>query len=112
MRAQTPVNYFSEPKIIQTLDNNRIHLIWIDSSLTHRKTIKHIDALRLSRNELKRFQESSTSTAQPLEQLLLRTFKAECRKSWVRIRNKLVEVGEFTSTGRIRNRGKYFFTKG
>ena len=109
MTAQTSVNYFSEPNIIQSLDNKRICLIWMDSCCIHRKSIKHIDALRLSRIELKRFYANGTSNPQPLDQLILRISKAECRKRWARRRNELVEVGELTSTGRISNPGKYFF---
>ena len=109
MTAQMFVNYFSDPNIIQPLDNNSIRTIWIDSCRIHRESMHLVDALPLSRTELKRFQSNCTSTAQPLEQLLLRTFKAEWRKRWDRKRNELVRAGEFTSTGRIRNPGKYFF---
>ena len=70
--------------------------------------MQFVDALRLSRTELKIFQPNCTSTAQPCDQLLLRTFKAEWRKRWHSRRNESVEAGESTSTGRIRNTGKYF----
>ena len=68
-----------------------------------------VDALLLSSTELKKFQPNCTSIAQPRDKLLLRNFKAQCRKRRYRRRNKLVEPGELTSTGRIRNPGKYFF---
>ena len=77
MTAQMFVNYFSDPNIIQPLNNNRVRTIWIDSGRIHRESMQIVDALQLSRTELKRFQPNCTSTVQPLDQLLLLTFKAE-----------------------------------
>ena len=109
MTAQMFVNYLWDPNIIQHLDKNRIRTIWIDSCCIYRESMQIVDVLQLSRTELKIFQPNFTSTAQPLDLLLLRSFKPERRKRLGRRRNELVEASKFTSTGRIRNPGKYFF---
>ena len=77
MTAQMFANYFSDPSIIQPLANNWTRTLWIDSCRIHRESIEHVDALQLSRTELKRFKANCTFTAQRLDQFLLRTFKAE-----------------------------------
>ena len=100
---------FFGQNIIQLLDNSSIRTIWIGSCRIHRESMELVDALRLWHTKLKRFQPNRVSTAQPLNKLLLCIFKAEWRKRLDRRRNYLVEAGEFTSTGRIRNPGKYFF---
>ena len=82
MTAQIFVNYFSDPCIIQPLDNNSKRNIWIDSCWVHNESPDLAEALQLSSTELKRFQQSFTSTAQPLDKWVLRTFKAERRKRW------------------------------
>lgn len=103
------VHYFSDSNITQPLSNNMIRTIWIDSYRINRESIDLVDALRLPCTLLLRFQPNCTYTEQSLHQLLLRAFKAEWRKIWDRRNNELVETGEFTSTGCIRNHGKYFF---
>ena len=72
MTAQMFVNYFTDPNIIQPLENNRVLTIWIYSCRIHRESMQLVDALQLSHTELKRFQPNCTSTAQRLDQLLLR----------------------------------------
>ena len=105
------VNYFSDLSIIQPLNNNRTRTIWIDSCRIHNESLELVEALQLSRTELKRFEPNCTSTAQPLDQLGLRAFKAEWRKRWEEKRNELVQASEYTSTGRIYNPGKHLFLK-
>ena len=109
MTALMFVNHFSDPSIIQPLDNNRTRTISINSCRVHKESPELAEALQLSRTELKRFQPNCTSTAQPLDQLVLQNFKAEWRKRWGKKRNELVLASEFTSTGRISNPGKYLF---
>ena len=77
MIAEMFVNYFSDPSIIQPVDNNRARTIWIDSCRVHNESPNLAEALQLSRIELKRFQSNRNSTAQPLQLLVLRTFKGE-----------------------------------
>ena len=103
------VNYFSDPYIIQPLDNSRTRTICIDSYSIHNESPELLQALQLSRTKLKRFRPNCTSIAQSLDQLVLLTFKAEWRKRWEKRRNELAQESEFTSPVRIYNPGKYFF---
>ena len=80
--AQIIANYFSYPSIIQSVDNSRNRTVWIDSCRIHNESPELVQPLQLSRTELKRFQLNCKSTAQPLDQLVLRAFKAEWRKRW------------------------------
>ena len=43
--------------------------------------------------------------------MVLRAFKAEWKRRWYKKRNELVQQGEFTTSGRVRNPGKYFYLK-
>ena len=76
------VNYFSDPDIIQPPEHNRTRTIWIDSCRIHNESPDLLRALQLSLSNLKRFQPNCKSAAQPLDQSVLRTFKAEGRKRW------------------------------
>ncbi len=111
MTSQIFINYFSDLKIIKPLDDNRTRTLWIDFCRIHNESEELLKALTFSRTELKRFRPNGTSTAQPFDQLLLRSFKAEWTKRWDKKRNEKVQEGEFTSAGRVRNPGKYFFLK-
>ena len=111
MTARMLVNYFSDLSIIQPLDNNSTRTIWVDSCRIHNESLELVRALQLSRTELKRFEPSCSSTAQPLDQLVLCAFKSVWRKRWEEKRNELVQASEYTSKGRICNPGKYFFLK-
>ena len=55
MSAQMFVNYFSDSKIIQTLDNSRTRIIWIDSCRIHNESSEILEALRISRTTFDRF---------------------------------------------------------
>ena len=93
MTAETFVNNFTDPNIIQPLDNNRTRTIWIDSCRVHDESPELLQALLLSRTDLKRFQPNCTSIAQPLDQLVLRMFKAEWRK-------RLEKKAKYASSGK------------
>ena len=80
MTEQMLVNYFSDPSIIQHLDNNKTRTIWIDSYRIHDYSAEFLEALQLSRTELKRLQPNCISTAESLDKLVLRTFKAKWKK--------------------------------
>ena len=82
MTAQIFMNYFSDPRIIQRPDNSKTRNIWIDSRRIHNESPELVQALQLTCTELKIFQPNSTSTVQPLDQLVLRTFTAEWIKRW------------------------------
>ena len=75
MITQVFVNYFSDTSIVQPLDNNKTRTIWINSSRTHIESPEHVQALQISPIEQKIFQPNLVSTAQPLDQLILFTFK-------------------------------------
>ena len=94
--AQILANYFSDPSMNQPVDNSRNRTVWIDSCRIHSESPELVQPLQLSRTELKRFQLNGKSTAQPLDQLLLRAFKAEWREKMGKKRNDLVKASEFT----------------
>ena len=106
--AQILMNYFSGPNNIQPLDT-RNRTILIDYCSVHNECPELLQALQLSLIELKRFQTIRTSVPQPLNQLVLRTFKAERRKTLGEKRNELVQESEFISTRNISNPGKYIY---
>lgn len=80
MSAQMFVNYFNDLSINQQLKNNRTRKSWIESCSIHNESHEILETLNVFRTELKRFHHNCTSTAQPLDQLLLRSFKAEWRE--------------------------------
>lgn len=101
--------YFRNTRIIQPLPDNRIRKIWIDSPRVHNETPNLLQSLQPIRTELKRFMSNATTLSQPLDQYLLRIFKAEWRKRWEMKRAELAISETYTSTGRLTNPGKLFF---
>lgn len=104
-------NYFADPRIISHLPFDSVRKLWIDSCRVHNHTELLQSGLESCRTELIRFQPNCTSLAQPLDQLLLRCFKAEWRKRWYSKRNELVAAAEYTGSGRVPNPGKHYYLK-
>ena len=109
MNSSLFARYFQDPTIMGALSSGLTRKLWIDSCRIHRSTPELIEAAESVNTQLMRFQPNCTSIAQPLDQLVLRSFKAEWRKKWEKKRNELVLQNNFTSTGRARNPGKQFF---
>ena len=82
-------NYLTDPTIIRPPNNNRTRTICIDSCRVHNESPELLQALLLSRTELKRFQPNWTSIAQPLDLLELRKIKAEWRRRLEKRQNRL-----------------------
>lgn len=111
MSQELFVNYFASPSIIELLNGNRTRGFWIDSIRAHIYTTELEMGLKTCRTKLKIFEPNCTTTAQPLDQLLPRCFKAQWRKKWYANRNCLVNQEQCSSRGWVRNSGKYFYWK-
>ncbi len=77
--------------VISPLSHGRVRNLWVDSYRVHNHSSELQIGLEFSRTQLHRFQPKCTALAQPLDQTVLRCFKAECKNSWCDKRNELVQ---------------------
>ena len=83
--------YFAQSDVIAPLSGGLTRHLWIDSCKIYNETDDIPIATDSCPTELFRFQPNCTSVAQPLDQLVLRAFKAEWRKSRYIKRNELIK---------------------
>ncbi len=77
----------------------------------HINTPALIDSLQRCRTEIRRFHSNCTSLVQPLYQVLPSSLRAEWKNRCDAKQNELVHAGQYTNSGRVVNRGKYFYFK-
>ena len=109
MSSQLFHEYFSNKQVIDPLDGGRTRKLWIDSCRVHNNTPELLESLQICQTEIRRFHPNCTSLVQPLDQMLLRSFKSEWRKRWDKKRNELVKERQFTNSRRVANPGKCFY---
>ena len=80
-RALFP-EYFSTSAVITALPENRTRTIYVDNCISHDSSIALETVLEAVRTRLHRFPRNCTHLIQPLDQIVLRSFKALFRKTW------------------------------
>ena len=101
--------YFKETRVIESLSGGRQRTLYMDSVRVHNETVQLSQSLLLVNTIIKRYRANCTTLVQPLDQMVLRVFKAELRARWENKRAELVLSENFTSTGRVANPGKAYF---
>ena len=85
MSSQLFHEYFSNEQVIAPLDGGRARKLWIDSCRVHNNTPELLEPLQSCQTDIRRFHPNCTSLVQPLDQMLIRSFKFEWRKRWARL---------------------------